>query len=470
MGASPPEAVVKPIRTHLFFPAAILLLPLLLTAGCSDRDPAGLEIARATDDPVVFADEIMETDVYYQPFAGTKTFAVSVDTVYAHSGDGSMMITLPPEDSPLGAYAGGVLTSVAPRDLTAYNALTFYARADAPISLNVAGFGNDNTGTSRYEASTSNITVTTSWRRVVIPIPNAARLIAERGLFTFAEALESGRPEDNRIWFDQIEFATVDNIADPRPWMPSATKEYFAGATVGLAGTNTTYRVLGLDVEVAHGPGYFDFEISDPSVAVVENDVIRIIGEGEATVTASLLGVPAEGSAVLSGKLPPADPAPAPTEPIGEVVSLFSDVYQNSPVDSFIPNWQYSTAELSDFQIDGDNALMYSSLNFVGIDFRSNTVDASQMDYLHLDVYAAEGTGFNVKIVAFNDDNGFIVGQSELAFGADTTPAFTSGEWSSMDIPLADFGIAQPLDHVGQLVLSTGDAPLVLIDNIYFHR
>ena len=46
----------------------------------------------------------------------------------------------------------------------------------------------------------------------------------------------------------------------------------------------------------------------------------------------------------------------------------------------------------------------------------------------------------------------------------------TPGIWSALDIPLADFALTAPWDHIGQLVLSTDDARTVFVDNVDFHK
>ncbi|MFO7655089.1 MAG: hypothetical protein R6X25_14920 [Candidatus Krumholzibacteriia bacterium] len=458
---------MNPTRRHLSAMAAIALLTLAV--GCSERDPAELEVARARIDPLVFDDDYGE-DVYFQAFSGTYLEAVSLDSVYAYSGQRSLKITVPPEGSALGAYAGGVLTAVAARDLADFNALTFYARSSVNSVLNLAGFGNDNTGTSPHEAARSNIPLTTDWTFVVVPIPAPGKLVAERGLFTFAEGWEAQHPLGHQVWFDEIRFARLGNITDPRPVMPSTSKQYFVGTTASLAGTRTTFDVDGARVAVDHLPGYFDFHSTDPTVATVQRGAVRIVGEGDAVITATSGGIEVQGAVTLSGYRPPAGPAPAPTLPPGRVISMFSDVYQDVPVDSWNTRWQWSTAEDSDYKVDGDDTRMYANLNFVGIEFTTGTIDASAMTHLHLDVYAPVGTNFRVKIVAFNGDGGVVVGESEVTLDAGTTPAFVAGTWSSLDIPLDDFQFTVPLTHVGQLVLSTDDARLVLLDNLYWHE
>ncbi len=454
-------------------PAALAAIALALLAGCSGRDVNG-PVARARIEPLVF-DEDYGDDVYFQAFLDTYYESARVDSVYAHQSARSLKVVVPGQNWALGAYAGGVLTSASPRDLADFNALTFYVRSSVASVLNEVGFGNDNTGTSRHSVSRLNLPLTADWKFVVIPVPSPSKLVAERGLFTFAEGWEAAHPEGHDLWFDDIRFARLTSIENPRPFMPSSTKQYFLGSTVSLDGTRTTFSVDGADVVVNHLPGYFDYVSSDPAVAVVERGRVRVVGTGQATVSATLRAwtgdaVPVAGAVNVSGYEPPTAAAPVPTVPAADVIAMFSDVYPTVPVTSWNPRWQYSTTQDELYAVAGDQTRMYSNLNFVGIDFAAHTIDASGMTHLHLDVYAPAGTDFKVKVVAYNADNGYLIGQSELAFSAASTPAFVAGSWSSLEIPLADFALAAPWTHIAQLVLSTTDAQLVLVDNVYWHR
>ncbi len=159
-------------------------------------------------------DDAYHPDVYFQAFFETHVTAVNTDSVYAYGGlaaDGarSLKFNIPPQGSALGLYTGGVLTSGSARDMADFNALTFYARANFPVTLDVAGFGNDNTGNSLYEAGRNGIALTQDWTFVVVPIPDSSKLLSERGLFTFAESTEDAHPEGYDIWIDEIQYATL---------------------------------------------------------------------------------------------------------------------------------------------------------------------------------------------------------------------------------------------------------------------
>ncbi len=458
-------------RRHLIVLTALSLL--IIGTGCSNRDLTDLEAARALIDPVVFEEEI--EGVYFQPFLGTDPYVVNLDSTFAHTGDWSLKVSVPPAGSALGAYAGGVLTSVDKRDLVDYNAFTFWARSSVDVFLNTAGFGNDNTGTSLYEAGREgNIALTTDWTYVVIPIPAPEKLIAERGMFTIAEGWETAHPEGHDIWFDDIRFAEVDGITVVVHRLSPTLKHYFVGALGSPGGAYTRYTYDGgTPFQVNHSANYFQLVSPDENVAVVEGYGLRIVGQGEVRVTATLGDVECEGYAYIYAYDPPTVAAAPPTLPADDVISVFSDVYDDIHVDTWNPDWGQLT-EVSDFVVAGDVAKMYASLNWAGIDFLSRTIDVTGMTHLHLDVFAPQGEIFNVEIAAFDGDHGTNIEQIKLEFDADSTPAFTAGAWVSLDIPIADFGFSEPLDHVGQIILSTpigsSGAQLVLVDNIYWHR
>jgi hypothetical protein len=465
------EAAVNLSRRSLF----VLVAISLMAAGCEDRDPAGLEISGATVDPVIF-DDALNPDVYYQPFFQTNPYTMTVDSVHAWNGfaqDGarSLRFNVAPQGSSLGLFSGGVITSGGKRDLSPFNALTFYARSDANIAIDIMGFGNDNTGNSLYEAGRGNISLTNEWQYFLVPIPAPWKLLGERGMLTFAEGIEEAYPQGYNIWMDEIRYDQVDGIEVFRVSMSSISREYFIGSVVIPENTRTVFQYDGGFIPVSHFPNYFDFTSSDPSVAQVDRgSQITVMGEGQARVTAKLGDEDVLGTIAVTGLPRPQIPADPPTIDASRVISMFSDVYQDVPVDTWRAPWTPGPVTLEEYAINGDNTKLYSALSYVGILMEENPIDASAMTNFHLDVYAPSGTDFRAKLVSFPSGGPPGVETAELRLTPSTTPAFVSGGWSSLDIPLSDFVLGEGWDwsSIAQLVLVTTDAQLVLVDNVYF--
>jgi hypothetical protein len=122
--------------------------------------------------------------------------------------------------------------------------------------------------------------------------------------------------------------------------------------------------------------------------------------------------------------------------------------------------------------IAGDAVKAYTDLTYAGIEFTSSPLDASGFTHLRLDVYAPSGSLFAAKLVDFGGDGAFGGGddsERELMFSAQTDPAFESGRWCVLDIPLADFDLAGQA-HLAQLVISSPNANTVFLDNVLLRR
>lgn len=442
--------------------AGALALAILATTGCS-RDPGPLKPWPLSTDPIVFEDAFTGA-VEFQAFGNSQLDALSTDATEQYLGTGCIRVTVP-----TGNYAGGAFVTTQPRDLTGYNALTFYARASRAVSMDVAGLGNDNTGTSKLEARRNAIPVTTAWTKIVVPIPLAARLTAERGLFFFAAAPQGG--SGYVLWFDDIRFEQLATVTNPRPALASQTLNTFVGASTGVTATQTTFDVgLTDSVVVGHMSGYFSFASSDPAVATITDGTIRVVGQGTASITARLGDTPARGAiTVVAAPFTPGH-APVPTLPAGDVISLFSDAYTNRAVDKWSADWDQ--AAVTDLSIGGDDIKLYTNMIYAGIEFTSNTIDATAMTHFHMDVWVPTGSTFRVKLVDFGA-NGIYAGgddsEQELTFNAASTPALALGSWVGLEVPLANFTNLTARAHLAQLVIS-GDTRTVYVDNIYFHR
>ncbi|MBD3336962.1 MAG: hypothetical protein GF355_15725 [Candidatus Eisenbacteria bacterium] len=451
---------------HTFPAVALVTLLAFAQFGCSERDLSTLAPAPGNTDPVVF-DDAFGDGVDYQAFADSRFDAVTLDSDQARVGTTSLRVTIPEPGSTDGTFAGGAFTSSDYRDLTGYDALVFYAKSSIPSDLNVAGLGNDNTGTSLYEASREDIPLTEEWSLVIVPIPDPSRLSLERGLFFFAEAHENNM--GFTVWFDEIRFARVETITSPRPAMAPQDIETFLGATITPEDTRVTFSVNGEDVLVKHSARYFDYFSSNEDVARIDSGVITAAGGGTATVTAKLDTVEVTGAIDLNVLAPPDVPAPAPTYPTEDVIALFSDAYENVPVDTWRAEWSAS-GPVEDYAIEGDNTKVYTGLSFAGIEFADHLIDATDRTHIRLDVWAPVGTVFKVKLVDFGPDGEYDepVDESELTFTAESTPRFVAGQWSILDIPLSDFTLMSRA-NLAQIIISSPDAKTVFLDNVLFH-
>jgi hypothetical protein len=147
---------------------------------------------------------------------------------------------------------------------------------------------------------------------------------------------------------------------------------------------------------------------------------------------------------------------------------MFSNKYTNVAIDTWRTSW--SSATLTEMQIQGNDTKKYSSLDFVGVESTgANLINASNMDTFHVDMWTPNITTFRVKLVDFGADAAFGGGddkEHELLF----TP--TQNQWNSLHIPLSDFTGLTTKSHIAQLIFSALPTGLgtVYIDNVYFSK
>jgi len=444
---------------------------VVVSAGGCGRDNL-TNLAEAPRDPLVFGDDFGNA-VDYQAFSGSKVDAVQMDFAVAFNGPASLRITVPAPGDPSGSFAGGAFATFNRRDLSSYDALSFYAKASMNATFDIVGLANDNTGTSLYQSSREAIPLTTDWVRVIVPIPNPARLTDEGGLFFFAEGHENGLGYD--IWVDEVEFVEYAGITNPRPFMDTRTQTVIVGGEIDVSGTGVIFDLGREDVTIDCFPACLDYDSSDEDVVSVSGGSVSAVGSGSATVTSRLGEAVGTGTLTLNVFGAPDGPADAPTVPADDVISLFSNVYDDVPVDTWHTPWSGS-GEVADFQVEGDDVKLYTDLSYAGIEFVGpNIIDAATpgMTHLHMDLWAPSGGLFKVKLVDFGANAQYGGGDDseyELFFNGGTVPPFFSGQWSYLDIPLTDFVGLTSTEHLAQMVISSSDVNTVIVDNVYFHR
>jgi Bacterial Ig-like domain (group 2) len=467
---------MKNVKHRISTFALFVSLALFTVVSCK-RDLDDLEPATYPTTPEVFIDGF-SAGLNYGAFGGSKVTAFDVDTEVKYKGTSSMKFAVPDAGDPAGAYAGGAYFTASGRDLSGYDALTFWAKASKAATIDVVGFGND-FGESKYLTVLNGVAVNTNWQKFIIPIPDASKLTQERGMFFYSEGPEDGL--GYTFWIDEVTFEKLGTLAHPKAAILLG-QDQVIGAETGqqlpIGGLTATFNLpTGIDQTVSAAPSYFNFTSSDPSVASVSSTgVVTMVDAGTAVITATLGDLDAAGSLTVTSTgqaMGPQSPAPTPTIDADSVISMFSNAYNNVPIDTWNTGWQFSTAELLEVQVAGDDVKRYRNLNFVGIEFASQTINASAMTHFHLDIWTPDATAlpaaFKVLLVDFGANGVFDGGDDtshELSF---TSPLLKTGEWVGIDIPLSNFTGLTNRAHLAQLVLS-GDLPNVYVDNVYFYK
>ena len=445
---------------------ALAAAAALVVASCTRESPT--EPAPFPNTPTIFVDNF-GSGVGFEAFGGSKLDAVSIDNTVKHSGTASLKVTIPAPGDASGAYAGGAFTANIPRDLSGYNALTFWARGSIAAKINVAGLGNDNTGNSIYTASRDSIAITTAWAKYTIAIPLPAKLDREQGIFFFAEGAENGVGYD--LWIDDIQYENLSTVTNVRPALAAATVLDEIGGTRTVSGTTVTVAVDGVDQKVSAMPAYFTFSSSNTSVATVSAaGLISLLSAGSTNITATLGSTPAVGTVAITVAAPPAVAAPTPTRLAANVISLFSNAYTNVAVDTWSAGWDQ--ADVADVTIAGNATKKYTNLVFAGVEFTTTRVNATAMTYLHADVFLSDAASFKLKLVDFGANGAFGGGddrEHEITLNTSSSPAVTAGAWNSLDIPLSALTGLTTRGNLAQLIIA-GSSRTVYLDNLYFYK
>lgn len=458
----------------------LIVLVFLINLSCERELSDEVEFATLSNTAEIFTDTpIGLGSNFYFPYTGSKPTAWSVDDEESYKGTASMRFDVPNADDPEGGYAGAIFRiDGAGRNLTGYDALTFWAKGSQAVTISEIGFGED-FEENKYLTTLQNLKLTTNWVKYIIPIPDASKLFDERGMLRYAAGGIGpvGSEVGYSFWIDELKFEKLGNIAQPIPAIMGGVdqnQQAFTGTMITLTGLTQTFNLgSGRNQTVLAAPSYFTFSSSDVDIAQVsETGIVSVVGTGTADITAILAGVAAKGSLKVTsiGSLPS---APVPTRPANNVKSIYSDAYTAATESDFTPNFGGSTTETTEITSNDGSILTYTNNNYTGILF-NNTVDASTLTHLHVDIYtqiAGTSVGIQIRDIGANGiietdvNTGNPIGDDkDFRF---TATGLTVGGWTSFEIPLAG-NIASQKNNLGALILVGG--PDFILDNIYFYK
>jgi hypothetical protein len=471
---------MKSTMKNNYIPIKLIMLGIIVTLGC-ERQEVPLPAATYSNSARVWDDGFAGGgDMDWHAYADAKLTAFEVDENESYSnlpGSSSMRLNVPYSGDPDGGYAGGIIRDMDGRNLSEYNAVTFYAKGSRTGMMDAVGFGQDFLG-DKYAAITS-IGLNTTWQKYVIPIPDPSLLTQEKGLFAIAEGPEDG--QGYSIWIDQVKYEKLETIVRPRCAImggEDVTQKTFIGSRSELSDLTYTVNLPNsVDQVVTTSPYYFTFQSSDTTVAkVAESGAIQVVGQGTAVITAKIGALEASGSLTLES-LGEFTAAPVPDRPEDDVISIFSDAYTNAPVEYYNGFWApfQTTLGGADIVINDDHVIRYTQLNFVGTQFSQPTVDASEKTHFHIDIQVEEDMQtddfLRITLNDFGPDGSFEGDDNSGGSVTFKSPVLKTGEWVSLDIPLSDFTGLTSTANMAQIVLaSEGTIFSILVDNMYFYK
>ena len=464
-------------RKFIYLKITLLLVLIFSTSISCTRDLSDdAQLATYPKTAEVFIDGF-SAGLGYGAFGNTLLTGFNVDSEVSYKGSASMRFDVPNVGDPAGAYVGGVFIDGSGRDLSGYDALTFWAKGSQSATINDLGFGID-FNQNPHQVTMSNVPIATYWKKYIIPIPDATKLTNEKGMFWYSEGPENGH--GYTFWIDEVKYEKLGTLAHPTPKIYDGinkVEDSFIGVNSTVTGLTQTFNLgSGVNQTVSAAPGYYTFKSSNTSVATVsELGVVSVIGGGSTVITATLGGVDALGSLTLNS-LGVFTPAPTPTRDPANVISIFSNAYTNVPVEYY--NGYYApyqtTQGQADIHINGDDIIRYTQLNFVGTQFSQPTVNATQMTYLHVDIQVQEamtaGDHIKIQLGDFGANAVYGGGDDTSGFVNYTNSSLTTGSWVGFDIPLANFTGLTSRSHLAQILfISDGTISNILVDNIYFY-
>ncbi len=491
---------MKNRKFNLLKDASLLVLIILINFSCEREVSEDATVATFPTTAEIFTDSPigMGTNFYF-PYGpdelnpiGSKLNAWTVDDNVSYVGNASMRFDVPSAIDTEGNYAGAIFrVEGAGRDLTGYDALTFWAKASQGVTVGEFGFGED-FFPNKYIATVKNVSIGTTWKKYIIPIPDASKLIQERGMFRYSAGTQGTNGSGYIFWIDELKFEKLGTIGQPRPCIANGVNKTitsFIGVTIPIENLKETFNMpSGLDQDVFAAPGYFVFKSSNPNIATVdESGRITIVGSGIAVVTGNIGGtLDAETNEFVGGlntidsitvnSLGVFSLPPTPTRDPSKVLSIFSDSYTNVPVAYYNGFWTPgSTTGSADFSVNGNNFLNYTSFNYVGIATSNPTLNATAMTNIHFDMYVPGTVPSNFDFLISIEDWG--PNQVDNGNPQDDTrqqifvprSQVQANTWISIDVPLT----LANRNNIGLIIMeniNNSSLSNFYMDNIYFYR
>ena len=268
-------------------------------------------------------------------------------------------------------------------------------------------------------------------------------------------------------------------------WSPNVTafkiKLVDFGATGGYSGEGGDGQGDDTEHEVTTTPAQGEWvtlsiPLSDFTGLTAKSNIAQMIISGEPYQELDIYidNVYFSNNGGSTGNDAPTEGPSAPTADAANVISMFSDSYEDVAVDTWKTDWS-NVGSYDEIDLSGNMVKKYTDLGFVGIETVQTQVNASEMTHINMDVWTSNATEFKIKLVDFGATGGYS-GDGGDGQGDDTEHEVTTnpaqGEWVTLSIPLSDFTGLTAKSNIAQMIIS--GAPYqeldIYIDNVYFSK
>ena len=477
---------MKNRKINYFRNTLLLGLVLITSVNCEREMSDDATLATYPKTAEIFTDAPvgMGTNFYfpYGPDAnnpvGSKFNAWTVDSEVSYKGNASMRFDVPSSNDPEGNYAGGIFrVDGAGRNLTGYDALTFWAKASQGVSVGEIGFGED-FYPNKYITTMKNVSFGTNWKKYIIPIPDASKLVQEKGMLRYSAGTQGTNGSGYTFWIDELKFEKLGTILPLQASIMNGNNvviSSFVGVKTSVSGIISSFNMPnGSNQSVTIAPAFLNFVSSNPAVATVnDTGIVTPLTPGSAVITATFGGQPTTGSLTINctGTF---SSAPIPTKDPSKVLSIFSDSYTNVPVAYYNGFWAPgSTTGSADFSVNGNNVLNYTTFNYVGIATSNPTLNATAMTNVHFNMYIPNNVPPNFSFLISIED----WGPNQIDNGGDdtrqqifvTASQVQANSWVTIDVP---FTLVNK-NNIGLIIMENINGSSLsnfYMDNIYFYK
>ncbi len=272
------------------------------------------------------------------------------------------------------------------------------------------------------------------------------------------EAYQAGGLVGEHICVDNMYFyrttELVDTEAPANVTASVASAGYFGGALSVSATDNSGAVMISVkdgNREVGVGGGASGATINVNVAELLPNTVytLSVIVSDEAGNAAAPVDVEFTTLAAPA-------PAPKPSFTGKSAVAIFCDELDGGPAIN-IGGWGQSTIVTNGELAAGDHVQYMSNFNYLGWEL-TPAVNATGMEYLHLDIYSTSMT--SIKVTPISPGHELVLEK-----------ALTSGEWTSLDIALSEYAAANiEWNNVFQFKFDGGNGGDFFVDNVYFYK